>query len=716
MKKLYTLLLLILLTALTHSQSKNITLEEIFIEKKFSPYDYFSTVSLSDGEHYAVLEENNSINEYKFIDEEFSREIMPPLSEVDLNIEDFTLSSDDTKILIIANSKKIYRHSSESDVYIYDTKTFELKKINQKEKIQNPAFSPDGNYIAYVYQNNLYIKNLNTFETIQITDDGKINEIINGLPDWVYEEELGMEVAFDWNSESNKIAYLRFDESAVKEYSLIRYGEIYPEVFKYKYPKAGEDNSVLRLFVYDILSGTKKELNIGDNKDIYIPAIKWTNNPAVLSVLRLNRLQNFLEVLHYDINNPVPEVFFTDKSEYYLDDVVNINYLKNNGLFALSGRDGFRHIYHVSPGKNIKQITKGKFEVSEIVSVDEDNEIVYYTSNEPSALDIALYSVKFDGTDKKLLSEPSGTTSAQLTGKNKYIILRHTDANSPANVSVRDINGNLIRVVYDNQELKEKFKEYGFVKKEFFKFKTSLNIELNGWIMKPKNFDESKKYPVLFSVYNGPGSRSVTNSYTYVYYLWYQYLCSKGYIVAEIDSRGTSGRGEEFQKSTYMRLGEYELADQLEAVKYIGSLDYVDKDRIGIWGWSYGGYVVCLAMTKGEGIFKTGLAVAPVTDWRYYDNIYTERFMRKPSENPDGYYNFSPLNFADKLQGNLLLVHGSDDDNVHPQNTFEFAENLTKANIPFDMHIYTNKNHNISGDTTRYHLFKKLSAYLLKNL
>lgn len=715
MKKLYTLLL-ILLTALTHSQNKDITLEEIFLEEKFTAWDYFTPVSLNDGEHYAVLEEDNSISAYKFTDGEYAFEIMPPLSEVNLSIDDFTLSSDNTKILITANSKKIYRHSSESDVYLYDTKTSEFKKINQKEKIQNPVFSPDGNYIAYVYRNNLYIKNLKTFETVQITDDGKVNEIINGLPDWVYEEELGMEVAFDWNSESNKIAYLRFDESAVKEYSLIRYGETYPEVFKYKYPKAGEDNSVLRLFVYDVLSGTKKELNLGENKDIYIPGIQWTNNPDVLSVLRLNRLQNYFEILHYDVNYAIPDVFYTDEDKYYHDDIFNVIYLKDNSVLLLSGRSGFKHVYRVKKDKSIFQITNGEFEVCQLIGVNEEKGKIYYRSNEPSQIDKVIYSVGFDGNDKKIISESSGFNSVQITDKSKYIILRHTDANSPENVTLTDENGKLIRIIYDNEELKTKFKEYGFVKKEFFKFITDDKIELDGWIMKPKNFDESKKYPVLFSVYNGPGSQSVLNSYGSVYYLWYQYLCSKGYIVAEIDSRGTCGKGEEYQKSTYMRLGEYELKDQLEAVKYLSGFKYVDKDRIGIWGWSYGGYVVCLAMTKGEGIFKTGVAVAPVTDWRYYDNIYTERFMRKPSENPDGYYNFSPLNFAEKLKGNLLLVHGSDDDNVHPQNTFEFAENLVNANIPFDMHIYTNKNHNISGDTTRYHLFKKLSQYLFKNL
>ncbi len=716
MKKLYTLFLLILLTALTHSQNKDITLEEIFIEKKFTTWDLFSPVSLSDGEHYAVLEENNSISAYKFIDGKYAFEIIPPLSNLEISIDDFTLSSDNNRILIIANSRRIYRHSSESDAYLFDRKTGELKKINQKEKIQSPVFSPDGNYIAYVLKNNLYIEDLNSFEIKQITDDGKINEIINGLPDWVYEEELGMEIAFDWNSESNKIAFLRFDESNVKEYSLIRYGETYPEVFKYKYPKAGEDNSVLRLFVYDVKTGTKKELNLGENKDIYIPGIKWTKNSDILSVLRLNRLQNYFEILHYDVSSATPDVFYTDEDKYYHDDIFNVIYLKDKSVLLLSGRSGFKHIYHVKKDKSIFQITNGEFEVCQLIGVNEEKGKIYYRSNEPSRIDKVIYSVGFDGNNKKVISESSGFTSAQLTKKSKFIILCHSDANSPAKVTLTDENGKLIRVIYDNEELKTKFREYGFVNKEFFKFVTDDKIELDGWIMKPKNFDESKKYPVLFSVYNGPGSQSVLNTYTSVYYLWYQYLCTKGYIVAEIDSRGTCGRGEEYQKSTYMRLGEYELKDQLEAVKYISCFDYVDTGRIGIWGWSYGGYVVCLAMTKGEGKFKTGLAVAPVTDWRYYDNIYTERFMRKPAENPDGYFNFSPLNFADKMKGNLLLVHGSDDDNVHPQNTFEFAQKLVKANIQFDMHLYTNKNHNISGENTRYHLFKKLSDFISKNL
>jgi len=705
----------------SYSQKKEITLEDIFVKRKFFSFNYFIPVSLNDGEHYAVLESDNSVNAYRFSDGELAKNIMPPLGELKnaegiKEIDEFILSADNSKILLLTNTKQIYRRSSESDVFLFDVSSGTLKKINHSEKIQKPVFSPDGKYISYVFKNNLYVEDVNTLEVTPVTEDGKINEIINGLPDWVYEEELSMDVAFAWNSESNKIAFLRFDESKVKEYTLIRYGNVYPEVFKYKYPKAGEDNSELRLFVYDLNTDEKKELSLGEDKNIYIPRLKWTTNPNILSVVRLNRHQNYMDVLHYNMNHTEPDIFYADEDKYYLDEIYDFTYLKDNSIIALSGRSGFKHIFHIKPNKSIFQITKGDFEVSEILSVDENSERIFYISSEPSPVDRALYSVKLDGTGKKLLSKENGYTSAEITKNGNYIIERHSDANTPAVVNIKDSDGNLVRNVFNNRTQSEAHIEYGFANKEFFTFETSEKIKLNGWMMKPKNFNAEKKYPVLFYVYSGPGSQTVLNVYSSLEYLWSQYLCGKGYIIVSVDTRGTGGRGEEFQKQTYLKLGEYELKDHIEAAKYIGSLNYVDKDRIGIWGWSYGGYMVCLAMTKGEGLFKTGLAVAPVIDWRYYDNIYTERFMRTPEENPGGYYDNSPLNFTDKMKGNLLIVHGSDDDNVHPQNTFEFAEKLVEVNKQFDMHLYTNKNHNISGGNTRYHLFTKLSDFLFKNL
>ena len=703
------------------SQTKEITLNDIYASEKLYQKRVYGMRSMANGSYYSVLE-NDSINVYKYKNGNYVKtivtasELIPEGKKENIKLGNYTFSKDENKILFPTKTEYIYRHSSKSEFYIWDIKNKTLQQLSENGKQRLASFSPDGSKVGFIRNNNLFIKNLTSNTETQITKDGLYNNIINGTTDWVYEEEFGFTRAFFWSPNGEKIAFYKFDESNVKEFCFSKYGDLYPEEYKYKYPKAGEDNSIVNIFTYDITNEKTVKMDIGEETDQYIPRIKWTKNNEILSIQRMNRLQNKLEILFADPKNGESKVIYTETNKYYIGITDHLTFLDDNEHFLFtSEKDGYYHIYlYKMNGELVKQLTKGNWVITDLIGFDEKKQIVYYTSAESSPLNRDIYSVDLKGNKNKLSSR-KGTNRARFSSDYKYFINTFSDANTPSVITVNKANGKQIRVLEDNSKLLKTIKEYNFSKKEFFTITTSENVELNAWKILPPNFDKEKQYPVLFTIYGGPGSQTIQNSWGSD--LWEQMLAQKGIIVVSVDNRGTGARGEEFKKMTYMQLGKYETIDQIEAAKYLGSLDYIDANRIGIFGWSYGGYMSTLCMTKGSDYFSTGIAVAPVTNWRYYDNIYTERFMRTPQENANGYDDNSPINHVDKLKGNFLLIHGTADDNVHVQNSIDLVTALVAANKQFEMQLYPNSNHGIyTGKNTRMHLYKRMTDFLLSNL
>lgn len=648
-----------------------------------------------------------------------------------ISIDDYDFNFDETKILIASSQEGIYRHSSKSFYFIYDIKSKSLEPLADiaKGKQRLAAFSPDGEKVAYVRDNNIFYRHLNTKEETQVTFDGIMNEIINGATDWVYEEEFSFDRGFYWSPNSDRIAFYKFDESQVKEFQMEMYGSLYPEHYKFKYPKAGEDNSIVSIHVYQLENNRTEYFELGEETDIYIPRITWSNDKYTLVVQRLNRLQNKLEILTGSFdpqrkpNIPVPtKVVYTEEAKTYVDVHDNTELLGDgNTLLWTSEKDGYNHIYLIdlAEGKE-QQVTAGNWEVTEVYGIDEKRKLIYFQAAKDSPTQREVYSIKTDASDLTKLSTETGTSSAQFSNGFKYFLLYHSDANSPFTVS---IHGNHKKsklktplVIEDNEMLKKNMAQYDLSPKTFFTVKGAEGDELNAWMIKPSNFQKDKKYPVLMFVYGGPGINTVNDAWSYGNYFWFQSLAQKGYIVVSVDARGSGYRGREFKHSTYLQLGKHETEDQIAAAKNLGDLPYIDKDRIGIFGWSYGGYMSSLCITKGADVFKTAIAVAPVSNWRYYDNVYTERFMRTPQENGNNYDVNSPINHVEKLKGNYLLIHGSADDNVHFQNAMEMVDALIKANKQFDFMAYPNKNHGIYGGNTREHLYNLMTNYLLENL
>lgn len=694
--------------------------------------------SMNDGQHYTKLDYDRggmSIGQYKYGSPDKVSVILNAIAlpsyndgKARVSIEDYQFSADESQILISTAVEKIYRHSSRAYYFIYDRNSKETKPLSNVSlgKQRLAQFSPDGKKVGFVRLNNLFVVDLQSGKETQITTDGEFNKIINGATDWVYEEEFGFDNGLYWSPNSSEIAYYKSDESNVEQYQMPMYDGLYPSQYIFKYPKAGEENSKVDIYIYNLKENKSVKCDAGKNPDQYIPRIKWMKNDNQLCIMRLNRHQNHLEFLKtkFDGTKDIlsSEVFYTEKSDTYVEITDNLIFLDDqNNFIWTSEKDGYNHIYKFNlKGKEVTQITKGKWDVTEFKGVNNETNTVYYISAETSAMDRDVYKIGLDGSKKTKLSKKAGQNDAIFSKGYKYFINYHSDANTPYYITLHDGEGNQISVLEDNANLKSSLAQYNLVKQEFFTFKTSEGIELNGWMMKPPGFEEKKnykeKYPVFMTVYNGPGINTVNNSWGSSNYLWYQLLAQKGYIVVSVDGRGTGYRGAEFKKCTYQQLGKLETKDQIEAAKYLGSLPYVDENRIGIQGWSYGGYMSSLCITLGAEYFKMAIAVAPVTNWRFYDTIYTERYMRTPQENADGYDNNSPISHVDKLEGKYLLVHGSADDNVHFQNTMEMVNALVKANKDFDMFAYPNKNHGIYGGTTRLHLFNKMTKFIEENL
>ena len=632
-------------------------------------------------------------------------------------IDSYSFSKDEKQILIANNTQQIFRNSFTADYFLYDMSTKQLVKV--LEEVQEPTFSPDGKLIAFAKKNNMFVYDILSKSSIAITEDGKKNTIINGITDWVYEEEFSFVRAFDWSADSKKIAYIKFDESEVPEFSMTMYGkDLYPTLNTFKYPKAGEKNSKVSLNLYDIISKTTRIVSLSNYKDFYIARLKWTSDPNILSAQVLNRHQNQLDLLFIDSNSAAAKIVHSEKDKAYVDVHDNLTFLKDNSFVWTSEKDGYNHIYLVDKNGKLKnQVTTGNWDVTSFYGFDEKNSKIFYQSVESGSINRDIYAIGLDGKNKTRLTQESGTSAATFSPNYEFFINKFSNAITPPRFTLNESKaGKLVKEILNNNELSAKTATFNLPAKEFSEMKTIGGQTLNCWTIKPINFDSNKKYPVLMYQYSGPGSQQVNNEWTDTNDLWYFMLAQQGYVVVCVDGRGTGYKGAAFKKVTQMQLGKLEVEDQIDAAKTLATLPYIDKNRIGIWGWSYGGFMASNCLLKGVDVFKMAIAVAPVTNWRFYDSIYTERYLTTPQENPSGYDDNSPINHVAKLKGNFLLIHGSGDDNVHVQNSMQMISALIQANKQFDSEIYPDNNHGIYGGYTRIQLYNKMTTFIKEKL
>ena len=733
MKKLFLLFCLVALTLGIKAQNQ-VTLRDVS-RGTYRASNIYGIKPMLDGQYYTQISpDRKRIVKYSFKTGKQVEAIFDVEKARDCTLkyfDDYIMSPDEKLILIQTKTRSIYRRSFTAEYYIYNVKNNTIEPLSKNGPQQVPLFSPDGFQVAFVRNNNIFlVKLLFGNSESQITKDGEYNKVLNGIPDWVYEEEFGFNRAFDFSADSKMIAYIRFDESQVPMYKFPLYKGMnpeytefatYPGEYTYKYPKSGEVNSTVSVHTYDIKSHVTRKMDLPLDKDGYIPRIKFTSDPEKLAIMTLNRHQNRFDLYMANPKSALCKVAIRDKSEQYIkeDEYSNIKFYPEN-IVLMSERDGYNHLYLYTIGGNlVKQITKGKFEVKSFLGWDKQSNVFYYTSNEGSPLRTAVY--KIDGKGKKTkLSTRTGTNDAIFSSNYSYYINTFSNISTPTLITINDNKGKELATMLDNKKLKEKIATLTLPQKEFFTFRTAEGVELNGWMMKPANFDATKKYPVIMHQYSGPGSQQVLDRWGIGSFsdagMFEAYMADRGYISVCVDGRGTGGRGAEFEKCTYLFLGVKESHDQVEAAKYLGTLPYVDGSRIGIWGWSFGGYNTLMSMSEGSNVFKAGVAIAAPTDWRYYDSVYTERFMRTPKENGDGYDAGSAIKRAPKMHGSLLLIHGTADDNVHLQNMAEYSEALVQAGVQFDEHIYINRNHGISGGNTRNHLMNRVANFFLRNL
>ena len=715
-----TLLFCIIATQIGLAQ-KQIAQEEIW-NGTFRTKVMQSVNSMEKSNQYSRIErvakDHQEINLYNFETLEKAKTIFSTSAFKDIkSIDTYIFDHKEEQLLIGTNTTPIYRRSALTDFYLFNPTKNSLVKIAD-HKISEPTFSNDGSKIAYAYQNNLYIYDIASQKTQQITNDGKKNQIINGISDWVYEEEFGIVRMFDWNKNGDKIAYIKFDETDVPEYSMDVYGTgLYPTQDKFKYPKAGEKNSLVSIHIYDVKSNQTSKVDLSEFNDFYIPRIKWTNDNQYLSAQIINRHQNDLKVFFIDGNTLSKKLILNETDKAYVD-VATLSFLDNNDFVWLSERDGHNHLYYYNKeGKLVNQITKGNWEVTDYYGIDTKSKKLYFQSVEEGSIYRGVYSIDLNGKNKKKLSEKLGTNRAIFSPNfEQFINVYSSSTVAPTYTLQQSKTGKVVKEILNNKELESKLVDYNLPTKEFIQIPTVNGLQLNAWVMKPKDFDPAKKYPVFMYQYSGPGSQQVADKWLDSNDYWHAMLTQKGYIVVTVDGRGTGFRGAEFKKMTQNQLGRYEVDDQIIAAKYLGQQSYVDASRIGIWGWSYGGFMSSNAILQGNDVFKLAIAVAPVINWRYYDSIYTERYMTTPQENQAGYDDNSPITHASKLKGRYLLVHGTADDNVHVQNAMTMIEALVQENKDFDWLIYPDKNHGISGGNTRLQLYTKMTNFILNNL
>ncbi|SHE72214.1 dipeptidyl-peptidase-4 [Psychroflexus salarius] len=722
-RSLFSFICFVLISSFTQAQTKEITLEKIW-GGEFRQ-DYLESLqSLNDGQSYIVQnfdreKREMTVDIYSY---KTGKQTGTLINSADMALpyfETFQLSADEKKAILGVGVESIFRRSKKAVYYVYDLSTKKLMQIDEA-KIQQPSFSPDNTKVAFVKRNNIFVKDLNTNEVIQVTIDGEKNSVINGLTDWVYEEEFAFVKAYQWSKNGEQIAFLRFDESDVPEFSMDRYGrygqDLYPSQEVFKYPKAGEDNAKVSLHIYDLNQKSNLDVKLGNYE--YIPRLGTTQNENTFSVQTTNRHQNELKLYHVNGKTAQANLILTETDPAYVDVTDNLTYLEDNSFIWTSEKDGWRHIYHYSAdGTLLNQVTDGNWEVTNYYGYDANSKRIFYQSTETGSVNRAVYSIKINGRSKRDLSIKTGTNSASFSADYTYYINTFNSVKTP-NVYTLHLakNGKLVREIKNNSDLIQTLEAYELSDKELSTIEVKGN-KLNMWMIKPKDFDPNKTYPLLMYQYSGPGSQSVSNSFFGTNDYWYQMLANQGYIIACVDGRGTGFKGRDFKKVTQKQLGKYELEDQIEAAKLLGSRSYINKDRIGIWGWSFGGYMSSNAIFRANDVFKAAIAVAPVTSWRFYDTIYTERYMTTPQENASGYDENSPITHVDEFtKGNYLLIHGSADDNVHVQNTMQLIEALVQANKQFDWRIYPDKNHGIYGGNTRLHLYTLMTNFINNKL
>ena len=713
MKILYQKLIsCVVFSVFTLNSAQEITLNKIHSGYYRTEFIY-GINSMNDGEHYTVLEKDGIVK-YSY---KTGKKIETIL---EAKIQDYTFSHDESKVLVLNEQQPIYRHSFLGKYHVVNlSKNGKITALNNGNWVQEPKFSPDGRFVAFISGNNLYYQDLSSEKITQITFDGEKNKIINGLADWVYEEEFGHADMYQWTKNSESLVFVKFDESQVKEMNMqVFNGNLYPQDFRFKYPKAGEENSKVSVYAYDLKLNKSTQINLANFEAYYIPQVFQTAQPNEIAIATSNRHQNKLEIIKINTKNYSTKKILTETDAAWIEtDNLSLEFLEDNSFLWASERDGFRHFYWYTPdGKLKKQITKGNWEITDYYGFSPKNSEILVQTTEKGSTNRVVSKINIKTGKKQIVSESNGTNNADFSKSFQYFINTHSSAEQPNTYTLRDFNGKTLRELQNNNSALKKLQSDGFVTKEFLQIPNKNGDQMNAWMIKPKDFSPNKKYPVLMYQYSGPGSQQVSNAWDGRNTIWFNLLAQKGYIVLCVDGRGTGYRGTKYKKATYKNLGKYEIEDQIAAAQWIGSQSFVDAGRIGIFGWSFGGYMASLAMTKGADVFKVGIAVAPVTTWRYYDTIYTERYLQTPQENPQGYDENSPINFADLMKGKYLLIHGTADDNVHYQNAVEMAEALIQKNKEFEFMTYPDKNHGIYGGNTRLHLHQKMTDFILNNL
>ncbi len=690
--------------------------QEITLDKIYSGYYRGKGISgissLKNGENYVVIE-RGGIAKYSYKTSQKEGNI------VDGKFQSYIFNDDESKILLLKESEPIYRHSFLGKFDVKDLKSGKVINLNNGNFVQEPTFSPDGSKVAFIADNNLFFEDLQSGKITQITTDGKKNSILNGLADWVYEEEFGHAQLYEWTKNSDAIVFVKSNETQVPEMLIPIYGkQLYPSEMRFKYPKAGENNSVVSAQLYRLDNAKTIALNLSNFKNYYIPNVYKTAKADEIILITSERLQNASDVLKVNTKTGAITKLFTESDKRWIDtDNVTLEFLADNSFIWGAERDGNRHLYWYDQNAKLKkQITKGDWEVTNYYGYNPKTKEVFIQTTQQGSINKVVSKVNIDSGKTTLISNSTGTNSANFSQNYNYFIETSSSASKPYTYVLKDGNGKTVKELQNNDEQLKKLQQDNMVTKEFMTIPNEAGDQMNAWVMKPKDFDPNKEYPLFMFQYSGPGSQQVTNSWDQGNGLWFNHLVQKGYIVACVDGRGTGYKGTEYKKATYLNLGKLEIDDQIAAAKWFGKQSYINKDRIGIFGWSYGGYMASLALTKGADVFKAGIAVAPVTNWRYYDTVYTERFMRTPQENPSGYDDNSPTTYANLLKGKYLLIHGTADDNVHFQNAMEFSEALIQHNKQFEFMAYPDKNHGIYGGQTRPQLYKKMTNFLLENL
>lgn len=722
----YLLAILLLAGPVSMAQNgtKKIKLTDVWRDNTFRVKSVPGFNAMNDGLHYTRTDQEGkkqSINKYELSTGNKTAAVLDA-SRFEIpdslgSIDEYSFSKDEKKMLLLFKSQNIYRRSVLHYVMVADLEKGSMTMIDQA-KVLHATFSPDASKVAFVKDNNLYYRDLKANKTTAVTKDGVRNKIINGNCDWVYEEEFGFTRAYSWSGDGKTIAYYRFDESAVPEFTMTVYDKLYPTPYKFKYPKAGEANSMVQIRMYDLASKTVKTADLGKETDQYIPRIAWTQNHSKLCIYRLNRLQNKIDYLLADAKTGKSEVIYSEENPYYIDIADNIRFLPDGRSFLFSSeQDGYNHLYIYNwATKERTLLTTGNYDIEGVVDVDDNRKLVYYTAAEATPTERKLYQVDWTGQNKKCLTPENGMHSITPIEGNNFFLDKYSTLTQPPVYYLRDAEGKVIRTLEDNAALKEKMKEYKLGNIKLTQLDGAGGVPMNAWMITPPDFDETKKYPVLMFQYSGPNSQQVADKFPIADFFWHQMMAQKGYIIVCADGTGTGYRGQAFRKKTYQQLGKYESDDQIAIARYLGTQPYVDKERIGIWGWSYGGFMSSTCLMKGNDVFKMAIAVAPVTNWRYYDNIYTERYMRKPQDNQQGYDENAPELMTAKLKGQFLLIHGTGDDNVHVQNSISLIDHLIRDNKDYDSEFYPNKSHGISGGNTRLHLYRRMTHFILDNL